>query len=148
MHNLFLPNFVNLYMFQAYLGPSSGATTVCMQQLLLIILFKWLSVSFQSNEDNRQSSKKNNKYQLLYTYGCTYLLMMDLDTPETCRRWRNVLRISCASSWLFFHNYIEIHGQQNITFRIILSWHILVVELVWSSYHQYSTVWDNDSIIK
>ena len=28
--------FVNLYMFQAYLGPSSGGTTVCMQQLVLI----------------------------------------------------------------------------------------------------------------
>jgi hypothetical protein len=25
----------------------------------------------QCNQDNRQSSKKNNKYQLLYTYGCT-----------------------------------------------------------------------------
>jgi len=29
------------------------------------------------------SSKKNNKYQLLYTYSC--LLMMGLDTPGTCR---------------------------------------------------------------
>jgi hypothetical protein len=28
--------------------------------------------------------------------------MMDTDTPETCRGWRNILRISCASSWLFF----------------------------------------------
>jgi hypothetical protein len=26
---------------------------------------------FQFNQDNRQSSKKNNNYQLLYTYGCT-----------------------------------------------------------------------------
>jgi len=26
---------------------------------------------FQSNQDNGQSSKKNNKYQLLCTYGCT-----------------------------------------------------------------------------
>ena len=29
-----------------------------------IIIFR-----FQSDQDNRQSSKKNNKYQLLYTYG-------------------------------------------------------------------------------
>jgi len=28
-------------------------------------------VGSQSNQDNRQSSKKNNKYQLLYTYRCT-----------------------------------------------------------------------------
>jgi hypothetical protein len=27
MHNLFLVYFVNLYMFRAYLGPSSGGTT-------------------------------------------------------------------------------------------------------------------------
>jgi len=40
MHNLFLLHFVNLYMFQAYLRPSSGGTTVCIQQLVLIILFR------------------------------------------------------------------------------------------------------------
>jgi len=34
-----------------------------------------------------------------------YLLMMGLDTPETCRGWRNILRISCASSWVFFTQY-------------------------------------------
>ena len=28
--------------------------------------------------------------------------MMGLDTPETCRVWRNILRISSASSWVFF----------------------------------------------
>jgi len=44
MHNLFLVYFVNLYMFRAYLGPSSAGTTVCIQQLVLIILFSWLSV--------------------------------------------------------------------------------------------------------
>jgi len=31
-----------------------------------------------------------------------YLLMMGRDTPETCRGWRNILSISCASSWFFF----------------------------------------------
>jgi len=75
MHNLFSVYFVNVYMFRAYLGPSSGGTTVCVQQLVLIILFRWLSVTLvgleQSNQDNRQSWKKNNKFQLLCTYGCT-----------------------------------------------------------------------------
>jgi len=42
MYNLVY--FVNLYMFREYLGPSSGATTVCIQQLVLIILFRWLSI--------------------------------------------------------------------------------------------------------
>jgi len=27
--------------------------------------------NFQPKQDNRKSSKKNNKYQLLYIYGCT-----------------------------------------------------------------------------
>jgi len=30
-------------MFQAYLGPSSGGTTIFIQQLVLSILFRWLS---------------------------------------------------------------------------------------------------------
>jgi len=36
MHNLFLVYFVNIYMFRAYLGPSSGGKTVCIQQLVLL----------------------------------------------------------------------------------------------------------------
>ena len=31
-----------------------------------------------------------------------YLLMIGLDTPETCRSSRYILRISCASSWFFY----------------------------------------------
>ena len=70
MHNLFLVYFVNLYTFRAYLGPSVGGTTLCIRQLVLIIFIVLVGLE-QSNQDNRQSSKKNNKYQLLYTYGCT-----------------------------------------------------------------------------
>jgi hypothetical protein len=74
MHNLFLVYFLSLYRLRTYLGPSSGVTTVCIQNLYLFF-FIWLSVVLvgleQSNQENRQSSKKNNKYQLLYTYGCT-----------------------------------------------------------------------------
>ena len=38
MHNLFLTYFVNLYMFRAYLCPSSGGTAVCIQQLVCCLL--------------------------------------------------------------------------------------------------------------
>jgi len=44
MPSLFLVYFVNLYMFRAYPGPSSEGTTVCIQQLVLIILFRLLSL--------------------------------------------------------------------------------------------------------
>ena len=40
MQNLFLVYFLNLYMFRAYLGPSSGGTAVGIEQLVLIILFR------------------------------------------------------------------------------------------------------------
>jgi len=70
IQNLFLVYFVNLYMLRAYLGPSSGSTNVCTQQLVLNILFRRLS-DVLIGLDNRQTYKKNNKYQLLYKYGCT-----------------------------------------------------------------------------
>ena len=53
-------------------NPSSGGTTVRIQQLVLISLFRRLSVvlvgleQFQPNQENRQSSKKNSRYQLQY----------------------------------------------------------------------------------
>jgi len=56
MHYLFLVYFVNLYMFQAYLGPSSGGTTVCIQQLVFIILFRRLSVVLVGLELGQQTA--------------------------------------------------------------------------------------------
>ena len=53
MHDLFLVYFVNFYMFRAYLGTSSGGTTVCIQQLVLIILFRWLPVVLVGLESNQ-----------------------------------------------------------------------------------------------
>ena len=107
MHNVVLVYFVNLYMFRAYLRPSSGCTTVCTQQLVLIILFRWLSafvvgLEFNSSPTTTTDSHAKEQQVLTVVYIRLYLMMMDLDTPETCRVWRNILRISCASSWFFF----------------------------------------------
>jgi len=38
----------------------------------------------------------------IFVYIRLYVLMMGLDMPETCRGWRNILRIICASIWFFF----------------------------------------------
>ena len=78
MHNLFLVYFVNLYLFRAYLGPSSGGTTVCIQQLELIILLddcllSWLG--WKSNHDNIQSSKRS-------TSCCIHTVMHPDDGPR------------------------------------------------------------------
>ena len=37
--------------------------------------------------------------------------MMCLDMPETCRGWRNILRISFAAGWFFFTRRLS-----NLTF--------------------------------
>jgi len=55
MHNLFLIYFVNLYMCRAYPGPSSGGTTICIQQLVLIIFFRGLSVVLVGLEPGQQT---------------------------------------------------------------------------------------------
>ena len=46
--------------------------------------------------------------------------MMGPETPETCRGWWNILRISSASSCFFLHNYIEMNGQQSVKNVILL----------------------------
>ena len=104
MHNLFLVYFVNLYMFRAYLGPSSGGTTVCIQQLVLIIFLDdcVLSCLGWNSSPTRTTDTHLKRISTSCCIHRLYLLMMGLDTPETCRGWRNILRISCASSWSFF----------------------------------------------
>jgi len=103
MHNSFLVYFVNLCLFRAYLRPSSRGTTVCIQQLVIIILFRWLCfpgwIGTSSNPTRTRDS---------HIYIWLYLLMMGLDKPETCRVWRNVLRMSFASSWFFFTREVSV----------------------------------------
>jgi hypothetical protein len=84
-------------------GPSSGCTTICIQKLVLIIFFRWLSVVLVGVPTSTTDShlKRNNKYQVFYTYVCTSWWWA-INAPETCRGWRNIMRINCASNWFFF----------------------------------------------
>ena len=143
MHILLLVYFVKVYMFREYLGPSSGGTTVCIQQMVLI-LFRWLSLvldrlelklelalfllktnleldelEFQSIQDKRQSSKKNNKYHLLYTYGCTswwwaYIRPKHVQVDEYTK---NKLCIKLV----FLYTIISRWGSKYIKFIFIIS---------------------------
>jgi hypothetical protein len=72
---------LHFYMFRAYLGPSSGGTT---------------------NPTRTTDSHLKRTVSTKCCIDTVYLLMIGLDTPETCRGWRNILRISCASSWFSF----------------------------------------------
>jgi len=61
--------------------------------------------------------------------------MMGLDTPETCRGWRNILTISCASSWFLFTRFYRDAGQQNIQFRQMhICFFFLVYIATWPLY--------------
>jgi len=64
MYNLFLVYFVKLCMFRAHLGPSSEATTVSIQHLVLFILFRWLAVVLV--ELFQQSTQDSNWYLLFF----------------------------------------------------------------------------------
>jgi hypothetical protein len=72
-------------------------------------LLSWL----EPNQDNTQSTKRN-KYQLLYAYGCTSLWWV-IDTPETCRSWRKILRIICIKlGFLYRSNVIVCNVSINL----------------------------------
>jgi hypothetical protein len=53
---------------------------------------------------------KKEQWVPTVAYVRMYLLMMGLDRPETCRGWRNILRISCALSWFFFTRLVHFVG--------------------------------------
>jgi len=76
-------------MFRAYQAHHQEVQPYVYKKLVLIILFRWLSVV------------------LFGLHIWLYLMMMGLDMPETCRGWRNILRIGCASSWFFFPTIIS-----------------------------------------
>jgi len=64
MHKLVLVYFVNLYMFRAYLGPSSGGTTVCIQQLALTVVIK--EISYQVGIKCAHIQNYNNLFHLYF----------------------------------------------------------------------------------
>jgi ABC-type transporter Mla maintaining outer membrane lipid asymmetry ATPase subunit MlaF len=68
MHDLFLVYFVNISMFRAYVGPSSGGKTVCIQQLVLIILFRRLYVVLVGLDWNNAPSTKHKIHKEMFNF--------------------------------------------------------------------------------
>jgi len=77
MHNLLLAYFVTLYTFRAYLGSSSGGTTVCIQQLVLIILFRCLSVVLVGLgcQSNPTSTTNSHLKRIISTNCCIHTVV-------------------------------------------------------------------------
>jgi hypothetical protein len=114
-NNYYYYYFVKLYMFRAYLGPSSGGTTVCIQQLVLIILFRWLSVC-----SNPTSTTDSHLKRTLSTNCCIHTVVPPDDGPRYGRNLQrltkyteNKLCIKLVSldtiRWLFSYFFLFLH---------------------------------------
>jgi len=62
-----------------------------------------------------------------------YLLMMDLDTSETCRGWRNILSICCAWNRFSFtrfylHSSRRVFYKSSPPFKVILVLNVVCVQ--------------------
>ena len=90
MHNLFLVYFVNLYIFRVYLGLSSGGTTVCIQQLVLVILFRRLSVVLVGLGNPTRTTDSNLK-RIISSNCCIHTVVPPDDRP---RYTRNMQRLT------------------------------------------------------
>jgi hypothetical protein len=102
-------------MFRGCLSPSPGGTTVCTQQLVLIIVFRRLSVFLveQSKQDNRQLPKK-----IISTNCCIHTAVPPDDGPRYARNMKRLTKYTtnklCIKLVSLYNNYLEMHGQQNI----------------------------------
>jgi len=84
MNNLFLVYFVNLYMFRSYLGPSSGGKPYVYNSWYLLFFLDDCLLSWLDWNPTRTTGSYLKKVPIV-VYIRLYLLMMGLDTPETCR---------------------------------------------------------------
>jgi len=112
--------FINLYMFQATMGRSSGETNVFLRHFELVILCGWLTamqgglkLQFHSTLHTTQSSTQNNKLKVLQKHicFCWWSALSGLKHVEIGKYTKNKLYTKFV---LFTRLYIEMHGQQNI----------------------------------
>ena len=118
MNNLFLVYFVNFYTFRAYLGPSSGATTECIQELIFIIFFSWLSVVLVGLSSNPTRTTDSYLKRIININSCIHSVVPPDDGPTYARNVQRLTKYTknklCIQVGFSLHNYIEMHGQQNI----------------------------------
>ena len=106
-----------LHVSGVFIAHHQEAHRIYIQQLVLIVLFSWLSVVLVALDRTTHSQLQAQHIPIVIYIQCTSW-RWDIKTPETCRSRRNMLRINRASSWFYLHEYIEMHGQQNIKFII------------------------------
>jgi hypothetical protein len=107
MHKLFPVYFVNLYMLRAYLGPSSGGTTVCIQQMVLIILFVLVPTRTTDSHLKR----------IISTICCIHTVVPPDDGPRYARnmyRWTKYTKNKLCIKLVFLYTVISRCTVKNI----------------------------------
>jgi hypothetical protein len=134
MHNLFLVYFINLYMFRAYLGPSSSGTTVCIQQLILMF---FLDDCLLSRLDCSNPTRTTDR--IVSTNCCIHTVVLPDDGPRYGRNmWRltkytkNKLFIELVSLYTIISSYRSINMTKCCLLFLfsdngIKSWYFLVI---------------------
>jgi hypothetical protein len=120
-------------MFRATVCPSSEEPTVFMRQLVLVILYGWLTgMQFHSTLHTRQSSIQSNKYQVSHKYSC-FSWWWAQSRPKHVEKRNKHTKNNCAPSWLYLQDYTRMHGQQNIKYTINTRWLKSVLTITWIS---------------
>ena len=104
-------------MFRATLCPSSGETTLFMRQLVLVILYGWLSGM--------------QEHMFLHT-NC-FSWWWAHSRPKRVQKINKCTKKNCAPSWLYLQGYTGMHGQQNIKYTINTRWLKSVLKVTWIS---------------
>ena len=126
MHNLFLVYFINLYMFWAFLGPTSGGTTECIQQLVLLIFFRWLSVVIVGLEPGSNPTRTTDSHlkRIIITNCCICMVVPPDGGPRYARNMYRLTKYTknklCIKFVFSLHDFIKMHGQQNIKYNLLL----------------------------
>ena len=102
MHHVFLVYFISLCMCRVYLGPSSWGTTICIQQLVLVILFRWLLSWLEWSSNPTRTTDSHLKRVISTNCGIhtvvesSWNVMAHGDAREG--RWRGNWRMECVAS--------------------------------------------------
>jgi len=115
--NLFLVHFVNPYILRAYLGPSSGGTTVCIQQLVLI----WkedslrlleriyiMIINYVRTHWNPQHKSVNNSI-IFYTFHYIYIYIMIINYVKTYWNPQHKFVNNSIIYYTFYYIYMYIY---------------------------------------
>ena len=131
-YKLFLVYFVNLYMFRAYLGPSSGGTTVRIQHLILIILFRYLFIRTTYSHLKR-----------IRTKCCTHTVVPPDDGSRYARNMQRLMKYTknqlCVKLVFLYtgNSYFHCQNPYIKTLRIIMkSRDIFLAEMIFLAFLQ------------